>query len=252
MVDAEIQGETHTSRKDMATLMELNLSRFDAVFREGSESDFHARKFTVGYTLFAVASLLYVGTYGRLYIPIDEFQDKVVANGPPFYKIDADVHEIYEMVPRWRRILYLLIAPILALLMIAFVGGFGAWIVGLVLEFPEWITIVVGIALFLMFGLIWPFSFFQLIIMVTLDERDDYMAKRVLELSEKHGYEAVLISCGDHHRKGIKSKLEKEGWDVEGYGSASWLGKILFILERLTWPINHPIKALKRVVGKIS
>ena len=248
MSEAEIQGETHLSRKDKQTLMQLDLSCFDAVFREGHNADYFERDLTVGYTLFAIGHLLYGATYGRVYTSSEDFEDKVEASDIPFYKVDAEIYETYEMVPRWKRILILLIAPFFSLIILGlFLSPFN-WAVGyLGLTLPYWVSFIGAILFVLFFGLAWPLGYFLLLEGEVMSDRDQYMSDEILRISSENGYENVLMSCGDGHRRGISDALEDADWSVEEHPTENWLGRALLLKDRVVAAVLNPKTTFSRL-----
>ena len=248
MSEAEIQGETHLSRKDKQTLMQLDLSCFDAVFREGHNADYFGRDLTVGYTLFAIGHLLYGATYGRVYTSSEDFEDKVEASDIPFYKVDAEIYETYEMVPRWKRILILLIAPFFSLIILGlFLSPFN-WAVGyLGLTLPYWVSFIGAILFVLFFGLAWPLGYFLLLEGEVMSDRDQYMSDEILRISSENGYENVLMSCGDGHRRGISDALEVADWNVEEHPTENWLGRVLLLKDRVVAAVLNPKTTFRRL-----
>lgn len=58
-------------------------------------------------------------------------------------------------------------------------------------------------------------------------DRDQMMAREMVQIAEVNGYESVVVSCGGNHRSGIASYLCDEGWEVTEESTESLLGKIL-------------------------
>ena len=253
MVRAEIQGETHSSEKDKQTLMELDLSRFDAVFREGHDTDYLKRSLTPGYTLFAIGHLLYGATYGSIYTSPEDFENKVKASDTPFYKVDADIPETYGMVPRWKRIPLLLISPIFSLICLGLFVSPVNWVIGYFgLKLPYWVSIIVVALFFLFFGLAWPLGYFILLGGEVMSDRDQYMSDEILRISSENGYDSVLVSCGDGHRKGISNALEEADWNVEEYPTENWLGRFLLLKGRVVSAVLNPVRTLRQGIAMIS
>ena len=253
MPEAEIQGETHLSEKDKQTLMQLDLSRFDAVFREGHDTDYFKRSLTPGYTLFAIGHLLYGATYGSIYTSPEDFENKVKASNTPFYKVDADIADTYEMVPWWKRIPLLLISPIFSLICLGlFVSPVSGVIGYLGLTLPYWGSIIVVALFFLFFGLVWPLGYFILLGGEVMSDRDRYMSDEILRISSENGYDSVLMSCGDGHREGISDELEEAGWSVEEYPTENWLGRILLFKDRVVSAVLNPVRTIKRGIATVS
>lgn len=245
MPEVLIKGETHSSEKDKQELLDLDLSRFDAVFREGHDRDYFKRDITLGYLIFAIGHLLYGGTYARFYESGDEFKEKVEAEGIPWVKMDADVAETFEMVPRWKRGLLLLLSPIMGGLLF----GFASIPFQLALRFvaPGWIPVIGAVAVIFLFGFACALGYFLLIEEEVMSDRDDYMAEKIVNLSEKEGYKTVLVSCGGKHRPGIAASLRDEGWEVRERGTRSLLGRILAMIERAEAAVLRP----RQTVGRI-
>lgn len=253
MPDAEIQGELHSSKKDRRTLMELDLSRFDAVFREGREGGYFERDLTVGYTLFAIGHLLYGATYGRLYVSAEKFERHVEESGLPFIKIDAEIHEIFEMVPRWKRTGLLLFSPLYTAFLVGGLIFLITWSIGLTgISIPDWVMIPISLGFLLSYGLAWPLGFFMLVVAETMDDRDEYMAENILEVSNDRGFEEVVVSCGDGHRRGIRSILEDHGWNVDPHPTESLIGKVFIGIDRLAWAVLNPRKSIKRAYSILT
>lgn len=245
---AEIQGEVHLSEKDRRALMELDLSGFDAVFRESHDKDYFNRDLTSGYSFYAVGHLIYGATFGRVYNSPEEFREKVEESGTPFFEVDADVHETYEMVPRWKRTLLLLGSPVFTLTVLGLTGQVVIRALGLLsLTIPVWVSYLAAVLLLLFFGLAWPLGFFRLIEGEAKGGRDDYMIEEIQRISVENGFENVLVSCGDAHRKPIAQALKRDDWEIEEQPSDHWLAKIISTLDRVTRRVLSPIGTLSRV-----
>ncbi|MFA1610045.1 hypothetical protein [Halobellus rubicundus] len=232
--------------------MQLDLSGFDAVFREGHDKDYFERDLTVGYSFYAVGHLMYGATFGRVYNPPEEFREKVEESGTPFFEVDADVHETYEMVPRWKRTFLLLGSPIFTLIVLGSTGQVvirGLGFLGLTA--PTWIPYLAAVLLVLFFGLTWPLGFFGLIEGEAKGGRDDYMTERIQEITAENGFENVFVSCGDAHRKPIARSLEQDDWKVVEQPSKHWLARIISLADRITGRILSPIETIKEGKNQI-
>lgn len=251
--EADIKGEVHLSKRDRRELMGFDFEEYDAVFREGKDPDIFDRTLTIGYLVFAIGFLIYQGTFGRIYIPSDEFEQAVIDKNTPFHKIDARIHRIYEMV-RWRhRIFYFfVVAPLCSL---AIIGLLLAGVISLHellgLSSLDWILNISLIMTIFILGLVWAFTYFLLIILTTVRKRDSVMAKESLQLSENNQYRKVLISCGDAHREGIGFKLNSHNWEINHYPTKSYFGKFGRLMESLTWNLVHPKHAYHQFRSKI-
>lgn len=233
MPEALIKGETHLSKKDKQALLDLDLAEYDAVFREGHDKNYFQRDIDSLYALFAIGHVVYGATYGRLYRSSDEFKQQAKEQGLPVHdRIDAAVYETYGMVPRWQRSGLLLLSPL-----------FAGFILGLVAQPAEWMLSRVApgllrelafagvILLLLGFGFVWALAYFLLIEGRAMYDRDETMAREIVQITEANGHESVLISCGGNHRPGIASSLRDEGWDVIEETTDSLLGKLLNFLS---------------------
>lgn len=250
---AVIQGEAHFSSKDRQTLMEMDITPFQAVFREGSDHHFFERKLTVGYTLFVVGYILYGATYGRFYRSSEAFEKKVLDADTPFYKIDADAPTIYEMIPRWNRTILLIGAPIFTFFFIGFsVVGLSAAFNFLGVSFPVWASVTGAMFFLLTYGLVWPLMFFLLLIGETMDARDEHMANNILRKSDESGYEQVLVSCGDGHRDGLSTRLKNHGWDTDPRPTKSRIGRAIYWLDRLSRVLLNPVHTIKQAAAWIT
>lgn len=252
MVDALVVGETHSSEKDYDSLMELDLSSFDAVFRESHDKDYFERDFTIGYTLFAIGHLLYGATLGRVYQSGDEFKEKVQSRDVPWHSVDAAVYDTFEMVSYWKRVLFLLLSPVGGAVMFGFLFQPSLWFLNrFAPDLVSAFSTVMGIGVVLLFSYLWAFSYFLLIEEDVMSNRDEYMASEVQRISLENDYESVLVSCGDKHRKGIASQLRESGWNVEEEGTESWFGMLLGFIDRVIAGILNPRRTVSRIASKI-
>ncbi|WP_396613982.1 hypothetical protein ACH9L7_19805 (plasmid) [Haloferax sp. S1W] len=237
MPKALIKGETHLSKKDKQALMDFDLSNFDAVFREGYDKDYFQRDIDSLYALFAIGHVVYGATYGRFYMSTDGFRAKAENQDVPFHgKIDAAIHETYEMVSNWKRALLFALSPFFA----AIILGLISTPFRLVVEklAPQWMPALVysaAIGMIFVFGFAWALAYFLLIEGRAMYDRDEGMAESILQISDEEGYQTVLVSCGGNHRKGIANYLRDEGWDVEEQTTDSPIGKIYLWKE---WLVN--------------
>lgn len=241
MPDALVKGETHLSKQDKQALLNLELSEYDAVFREGHDKDYFQRDIDSLYALFAIGHIVYGATYSRLYRSSDEFKQRAKQQGLPVHdRIDAAVSETYEMVPRWKRGGLFLISPLFAGLILGIVAQPAEWVVTRVVPglLPE-LAFAGAISMLLCFGFVWALAYFLLIEGRAMYDRDEVMAKEIIQITEENGYESVLISCGGNHRPGIASYLRNEGWEVTEDETDSPLGTLLNYLSlkriRRTW-----------------
>jgi len=233
MPEALVKGETHSSKKDKQALLNVDLSKYDAVFREGYDKDYFQRDIDSLYALFAIGHIVYGATYGRSYRSSDEFKQHAKQQGLPVHdRIDVAVYETYEMVSRWQRGGLFLLSPLFAGLMLGFIAQPAEWVLtrvapGLLRELT-----FAGVVLTLScFGFVWAFAYFLLIEYRVMYDRDEVMAREVAQIAEANGYESVLISCGGNHRPGIASCLRGEGWDVTEEPTDSLLGRLLNLLS---------------------
>ncbi|GGL64186.1 hypothetical protein [Halocalculus aciditolerans] len=233
MPEALVKGETHSSKKDKQALLNLDFTEYDAVFREGYDKDYFQRDIDSLYALFAIGHLVYGATYSRLYHSGDEFKRQAKRQGLPVHdRIDAAVYETYEMVPRWQRGGLFLISPLFAGLILGFVVQPVDWVLSRVAPGILGELAFAGVVLTLLcFGFVWALAYFLLIENRAMYERDEVMAREIVQIVETNGYESVLISCGGNHRSGISSYLREERWEVKEEATDSLLGKLLHFLS---------------------
>lgn len=253
MSEALVKGETHLSEKDKQSLMELDLSEFDAVFREGHDNDYFERDLDSVYALFAIGSLVYGATYNRLYFSIDDFREKAKREDVPVYdEIDAAIYETYEMVPRWKRVGLLFLSPFFALIGLGLIVQPVNWILERIA--PNIIPLLAYTGVFLLlifFGFAWALAYFLLIEGQVMYDRDEEMAEEIIEIVEEQEYEYILVSCGGNHRPGIASYLRSEGWDVEEELTESYIGKGLLWFDRIKAAILNPKETLRTLKSKL-
>lgn len=233
MPEALIKGETHSSKKDKQALLDLDLTEYDAVFREGHDKNHLQRDIDSLYALFAIGHIVYGATYNRLYCSSDEFKQQAERQDLPVHdRIDAAVYETYEMVPRWQRGGLFLISPLFAGMILGFVARPLEWMIARMA--PELLPAMAfaGVVLLLLcFGFVWALAYFILIEGRAMYDRDEVMAREVVRITEANRYDSVLISCGENHRPGIASYLRDEGWTVTEETTDSLLGRLLNALS---------------------
>lgn len=249
MKEAVIEAETHTSSSDKDDLCDVDLSGFDAVFREAHDKNYFDRELTVGYALFAIGHLMYGATYGRSYESGEEFEERVCDAGLPWIEADAGVSETFEMVAWWKRMVLLLISPFLALFMLGFVVI--PLSLGVNFLLPGIGDLVAGVTVVGLFGFAWALQYFLLVDGMVMSARDEYMAETVARLSEENDYSCVLVSCGEAHRRGIAAYLREEGWEVEDNGTSSLLGRFLGLVQRVERGVLNPRKTGRRIREKL-
>lgn len=249
MVKAVVHGETHSSEKDKKALMDRDLSRFDAIFIEDFDRNYFNRNITLGYALFAIGHLVAAATLGRSYVSKEDFRQKAKREGIPIYEVDAAIYEVYDMVPRWKRVVMLLLSPFGALFFFTILAGVIQW---LSIPVPALIgQFIAVLGLLFLFGFLVAFQYFVLIENEVLLDRDEYMAEEVLRVTDENGYESVLVNCGDKHRSGITSLLEEQDWEVDPHPTQSWLGKALILIERIGAALLNPGTTARKIVTKI-
>jgi len=249
MKEALVKGETHLSKRDKQALMDLDFSQFDAVFREGHDTDYYQRDLDSLYALFAIGHLVYGVTYGRLYFSSDNVEEKAEDEGVPFYgEIDASMPETYEMVPRWKRVGLLVLSPVLAGLLLGLLLFPFQWVVGrFAIQLSPIFGVVTAIGAVLFFGFFWALAYFMLIEDEVMYDRDEEMVDGVLRVAEKEGYESILVSCGGNHRPGIASSLRDEGWEVKERTTDSPIGKVLLWKDRIVSAVLNPRDTFSRL-----
>lgn len=77
------------------------------------------------------------------------------------------------------------------------------------------------------------------------------MAENIMEISEKAGYQKVLVSCGGAHCSGITSELEVNGWETEIHTTESPVGKVLLWKDRVVNALLHPRRSLGAMYSRI-
>jgi len=252
MPEALVKGETHLSKRDKRALMEMDLSQFDAVFREGYDNDYFKRDLTALYALFAIGHLVYGATYGRLYFSDEDFEEKAENEGVPYHdEIDTSIYETYEMVRSRKRVLILLLSPVLAAFLLGLASApFQLVVPRVVPSLIPVLTLVATFAVIFLFGFAWALAYFMMIVDEVMYDRDEKMAEEILRISEEEGYESVLVTCGGNHRPGIASYLEQEGWETEEETTDSPIGKVLLWVDRLSGAVMNPIKTVKKGYSK--
>lgn len=253
MPEALVKGEAHFSRKDKRALLEKDLSKFDAVFREGYDKNYFERDIDSLYALFAIGHLVYGGTYNRVYFSIDEFRDKIAEHGAPLYdKIDAPISETYEMVPRWKRAVLFVLSPVFALIFVGLLALPFYWITLRYFQNVPRILVVLGVWLLLLcFSFIWALAFFQLIEGEVMDDRDEIMAENIIRIAEDNDYNSILITCGGNHRPGIATHLENQGWDVEQEYTESPIGQLLQSVYRVQLGLFNPKETISNLKTRL-
>ncbi|PSP57041.1 hypothetical protein BRC72_11615 [Halobacteriales archaeon QH_7_66_36] len=250
---AVVKGETHLSKKDKQALMQMDLSEFDAVFREGYDTDYFKRDITSMYALFGIGHLVYGATFGRLYFSLDEMKEDAEEKGVGFHdEIDSSVRETYEMVSVKKQILLLILSPFLGMLILGLVSApFQIFLPDLSPMLTVLTGYVAGLAVILFFGFVWALGFFMLIVDEVMYDRDEHMAENIIEISEEEGYEKVLVSCGGEHLSGISSYLEENGWETEERTTDSPIGKVLLWKDKVLSAVLNPRNTLSKAVSKI-
>lgn len=253
MMEAVIKGETHLSKKDKQALMEIDLTDFDAVFREGYDKHYYERNITSLYALFAIGHILYGATYGRLYFSSEEIEARANAHGIEYYdEIDTPIYEVYDLVTPWKRYLLLGLSPVLAGILMGLPAALLHWIIqqvapGLLLYF----NIAGGFAVIFLFGLALALAFFMMIAYDVTEKRDADMAENIIEIAEREGYNSILVTCGGQHCSGISSRLEANGWETRIERTDSYVGKILLWIDRISSALMNPRMIVRTITSRL-
>ena len=252
MAEAVVKGEAHYSNRDMEALMQMDFSRFDAVFREGRNNNYLDRDLTLFYALFAVGHLVYMATFGRLDFSYEDIEDKAGDQGVPYYdEIDASISESFEMVPMWKRVLGSVVSPVMALIVFSMpIVLFQPVSPLLASDTASGVTVVMSIFVVLFFGFVWALSYFMLVVGEVMHDRDEVMAEEIIRITEMEDYDSVLVACGGTHRSGIASYLEEEGWETEEMSTNSPTGEVLLWVDRLSGAVMSPGATVKRKYSK--
>jgi len=253
MPEALIKGETHLSKRDKRALMEMDLSQFDAVFREGYDNDYFKRDLTALYALFAIGHLVYGATYGRLYFSGEDFEEKAENEEVPYHdEIDTAIYETYEMVRPRKRVLTLVLSPVLAAFLLGLTSApFQLVISRVVPGLIPVLTVVATFAMIFLFGFAWALAYFMMIVDEVMYDRDEKMAEEILRISDEKGYEAILVSCGGNHRPGIASYLKDDGWETEEETTDSPIGKVLMWINRVFGAVINPRSTVKKGYSRL-
>jgi len=248
MVEAVIKGEVHLSKKDKQALEEYDLSRFDAVFREGYNKNLFQRDLNTLYALFAIGHLVYGATFGRIYFSSEVLQANAEKKGVPYYdEIDAAVHETYEMVPRWKRLGLAVLSPVWAVILVVVISLPLRWAATLFpSDFSTAGQVAGAVVLLLCFGFLCALGYFIMVVGEVMYSRDEKMADEIFRISEKEDYDTVFVSVGGDHRRGIAKELEEEGWEVREETSDSLIGKILVLKDRILRAVLNPVDAIRK------
>jgi len=249
---AVIKGEVHSSRKDKRALLDIDLSQFDAVFKEGRDNNTFNRDISLVYALFSIGHIVFRATFGKLYVSTDDFEQQVENEGVDFFDdIDTDFEEVYSLISTKKRVLLLFPALIVAALPFGIFLGFVEWVT--VRTAPSYLRLVFTVAtlaLILLFGFAWACAYFQLVLGSVTRARDEYMAENIIEIAEREGYDSIVVSCGDGHCRGISTRLEEKGWETDVRRTENPVGKLAVWKDQSLRKIRHPRRFLRRLYSR--
>jgi hypothetical protein len=239
MPHATIQGELHGSQGDQQRLLDHDLGDYDQLFIEGrADIDIHGISLKFAIFLIGVLMIFWLErliaviarVYSRIFsnTDIDIRQEANQAEVPIDDEIDSDLEEIYkEFKDGGSAYMIHAIMFVLPLFsfgtlwrLILFEINQGSWTIPF--------TLVMLTIHMLSFVLVIGALFFVGVIILRSPnsaEREQTMARTIVDRSESNGYDRVLISCGDKHVSGITEELQDEGWTVDPNRSGHWISK---------------------------
>ena len=181
------------------------------------------------------------------------FEEKAEDEGVPYHdEIDTAVYETYEMVRPRKRVLILVLSPVLAAFLLGLASvPFQLVLPRLVPDLIPVLTLAATFAMIFLFGFAWALAYFMMIVDEVMYDRDEKMAEEILRISEEENYESVLVTCGGNHRPGIASYLEDDDWETEEKTTDSPIGKILLWIDRLFGAVMNPRSTVKKGYSRL-
>ncbi|WP_435128366.1 hypothetical protein [Halobaculum sp. D14] len=207
---AILQGEFHISSSDKESLLDHIDEDVDALFVEQREDSVSPNEWSFGYLSFLVSTLIFYW-FQAFFDNGSRIEDEV--DVPVFDEIDTPLPELYSRFP-----LSWIVAAGL------FTAGFflyGIFIPKMAIPFlsaPSTGDFIYTVVMKLVMVVGAPVLFSGILIYFeeqNMGSRDEDMANSIIDISEKKGFDTVIVSCGNMHLRRLPGLLEDAGWDVE-------------------------------------
>ena len=227
---AKVVGEAHHSATDQRVQSTIDFSAFDAVFKEHHDEDLDS--LATGSTLLGVPYLWTSTLYRRLTEPHYHDQTETVESNRA---LDIAVEKNIDLGPIET---YAAIGWPVKMLILGTSVSSGIYLAVQIFALIQTGGRVLPMSLgattaLLVFALVLLSMNHGLTELAGSFAREQHMAREIDRRSQQHGYERVVLICGDHHRPIVATLLERKGWTVDEQPSKSGFAKPFGIYRRL-------------------
>lgn len=232
MKSATIKGETHGSDADQQELLQIDLSKHDALFVESSDDDIRFENLSISSFPFAVTFKLYLAFSDAAYHSLDRVEQACKHTNTVYERnIDMTGLDTYNSLSIYTK-LFCFTAPAL---------GIYYYIVSIYDLFPKFelvpnLEFRFFIALFLYSVLVLTLNH-GLVELIGSLNRDEFMVNEIISRSDDSEYSRIVVSCGEMHRPSISHLLRKEGWHVDELPSRSTAAQVFSPLREFRYYI---------------
>lgn len=221
---AVIQGEIHIFPTDRKSLMNRDTDQYEALYCEGRSDTISPHHHRNRYNLYVIGALtlyLLYGMFSYVYssLPLIQAYDleaQAKQEGLVFDdNIDLEIHDIFDSY-NIQTVNFTLIS-LIVIFALEFLYSFQVDTISIAI--PGLITIPTPVPIWvltLLIGMLLPFMYFSLLVSYgNTGDRDEKMARTIVQKCDEREHESVLILVGDKHVEPIGEKLDEEGWEVE-------------------------------------
>jgi hypothetical protein len=207
---AIFQGEFHVSESDRESLLAHIDEDVDALFVEQRADSVSPDDWSFGYLTFIISALIFYW-FQALFDSSPRIKDE--ADVPTFDEIDTPLPELYSRFPIYWTV------PIGLLTGLIFL--YGVFIPKMTLPLmsvPPTFNMAFTMIMKPFIIIAAPVVFSGMLIYLeerNMGSRDEDMADSIIDISERDGFQTVVVSCGNMHLDRLPKLLKNEGWDVE-------------------------------------
>ena len=237
---AVIQGEIHIFPTDRRSLMDRETDQFQALYCEGRSetiSPHHHRNRYNFYVIGVLTLYLLYGTFSHIYSKLPlisgyDIEAQARDEGLLFDdNIDLEIHEIFDSY-NTQTVNFTLVGLII-LWAFEFIYSFQVDTLSFVI--PSLVSISTPIPIWmlpLVFGVLLPFVYFSLLVSYgNSGDRDETMARSIIEKCDEREHDSILILVGDKHVEPISEELDEEGWEIKKQRTNNIIARIKRRLE---------------------
>jgi len=237
---AVIQGETHILPTDRKSLMDRETDQFQALYCEGRSETISPHHHRNRYNLYVIGVLtlyLLYGTFSHIYSKLPlisgyDIEAQAKDEGLLFDdNIDLEIHEIFDSYNT--QTVNITLVGLIILWTLEFIYSFQVDTISFVI--PSLVSISTPIPIWmlpLVFGVLLPFVYFSLLVSYgNSGDRDEMMARSIIEKCDERDHDSILILVGDKHVEPISEKLDEEGWEIKKQRTNNIIARVKRRLE---------------------